>query len=131
MIGREEEREEEGLSLGFEENDSRFEPLTSLPLTDSEAVKAVYLAPRLLLDVLTALQRLPGASDVIDELIDAYTSTILANQEQIEELDRTGTWSHKALDQESDRQAAALGVLLRTCYCRVGITQKMVEEKLQ
>ena len=118
------------MTLGFEENSDRFMPPEPLPLTDAEAIKAVYLAPRFLHDVLTALQRLPGASDVIDELIDAYTSTILANQEQIEELDRTGTWSHEALDHESDRQNAALGVMVRTCYCRVGITEAMVEEKL-
>ena len=116
------------MTLGFEENSDRFMPPEPLPLTDAEAIKAVYLAPRFLHDVLKALQRLDGAHDVIEELLSAYVPTILGKREWAEDLDDDGhEWTHESLDCDSYRQNSAIGLMLKTIYCRCGITEEMVD----
>ena len=80
-------------------------------------------ALRFLHDLLTALQRLAGAVDVVDELVDLYVPAILTPEDEPE--------AEEELDHYADRQNAALGTLMRTIYCRAGISDEMIHQKHQ
>ena len=60
---------------------------------------------------------------MVDELVDLYVPAILTPEDEPE--------AEEELDHYADRQNAALGTLMRTIYCRAGISDEMIHQKHQ